>query len=1258
MRRRSSRFRGSIRDGARRRLSIAGLCVIVLALLSLSSAPAMALIQRGHSFSSSFGAPGTGAGELSNPSGVAVNESTGDVYVVDRANNRVEQFDAAGKFISAWGWGVKDGSREYEICTSGETCRSGVPGNGKGREGFHIGNGQLISPEAIAVDNSSSASSGDVYVVADVVSEHAYVFKFGPNGEFLRRLTSKGETEFDERVDGVAVDTKGVVWVDWSGGEVTSFTGGEPNRHRTENDFEVETGAAPPRPGFAVDSKDNLYVNFEPSEKFVESEEGEEGKNEKGEEPCEGSTCFISKLTSVEVPSEELHGSNLQPGEALARGIDGASSSARPIAVDLSGDDIYVEEGASVAAYTSEGALIQRFAAGDLTNGSGIAVDSATGAVYVADASAGKVDVFVPESPTAPRIDEISTTGVTPEAAVLNAQVDPAGAEATVEFQYGTASCEHGGCTGVPSGKAITGFGDQAVSVNTSALSPDTKYFYRVLAENSHGKVTSEENSFTTQPPVTTFKLADSRAWEMVSPPYKNGAGIESISFEGGIIQASEDGNAITYITTGPSEAEPEGNRSPAFTQNLATRSESGPAWSSKEIAIPFGHPLGDYAGELQEYLIFSPDLKFALVEPRGNSPASDPALAPEAAEKTIYVRHNEGCKPPPSSCYEPLVTAADDTAEPKPGFGGIPGRPDTGIQFETGTPDLGHVVLSSEVPLTKEATAPSPNFNFYEWSAGNKQLQLINVLPDGSPASGAEFGGGTHMVRNAISEDGSLIDWRAGEHLYVRNMVKGETVQVDTPEAGVEPGSNANPRFQTASSDGTRIFFTDEQRLTKDSSAAAGKADLYEFDVTTGALTDLSPGQGGEAAEVQYLLAGASEDGSTIYFVANGVLSSEPNGDGEKAVPGGCSPSLPIPGATCNLYVSHYDGETKSWGTTFIAALSNDDKPDWGESSLAGEGLSVLTARVAPNGEYLAFMSDRSLTGYDNRDANPASKGARAEEVFRYDRSANTLVCASCDPTGARPQGVLDTAEVPEGLGLLVDRPGIWEGQWLAGDIPGWTRSELGTTLYQSRYLSDSGRLFFEAADGLVPADVNGKDDVYEYEANGEGSCTSVGGCVSLISSGTSTRESAFLDASASGNDVFFLSSAQLVPTDHDTSFDVYDARVCTTGSPCVTPPLSETAKCGSANECKPPATTARAFVPPATVSPSGVGNLAPPKASVLPTKSVKLTKAQQLAKALKSCKKVKKKKKRAQCERQARKKYAAKKATKATRATAGKRK
>jgi hypothetical protein len=50
----------------------------------------------------------------------------------------------------------------------------------------------------------------------------------------------------------------------------------------------------------------------------------------------------------------------------------------------------------------------------------------------------------------------------------------------------------------------------------------------------------------------------------------------------------------------------------------------------------------------------------------------------------------------------------------------------------------------------------------------------------------------------------------------------------------------------------------------------------------------------------------------------------------------------------------------------------------------------------------------------------------------------------------------------------------------------------------------------------------------------------------VGRISSGHSAEQSAFMDASESGGDVFFLTNDQLVPAETDTQVDYYDARVC----------------------------------------------------------------------------------------------------------------
>ncbi len=1251
---------------ARRRRWL-GTSLLVAAGVLLFSSSALALVKRGHVYESalSFGSKGQGEGQFEDPAGVAISHvgpAAGDIYVVDRGNNRVEQFGPHHEFIAAWGWGVKDANKEYEICKSGQGCQAGTPGSGKGAERFRAYEGIFQSPEAIAVDNSTSSkdpSAGDIYVAATEVPTRSYVYKFGPNGEYMGRLTKKIETEEYSLVDGVSVDPQGQVWVAWRGeSAITSFSNAEKNKRLSEEPYFAED-LAEMRPGLAVDSNDNLYLNFEPDQKFLipesasyeETRYSEEDKGENGEEPCAVALpCFVAKLSTAGAGEE--HERPVELGEAFIDGLFGETSDA--VAVDPSNNDVYVDHATSVSAYTSSGTLIQSFGSGDLEHGSGVTVEPASGDVYVVDAAADSLKVFTPEERSPPTIDGLAAAKITSGGAELSAQISPAGgAGPIVSFEYGTEPCSGGSCTSVPDAQPLSeGYEDEPASATLARLAPGVSYHYRAVIEAGGETVTSGERTFTTAP--TT--LADNRAWEMVSPADKNGVGIESLPKEGGLIQASEDGNSISYITTGPSESEPEGNRSPAFTQNLARRivnSKGAPEWSSEEIAIhgPERAP-GVAPGKQQEYLYFSPDLTQALVEPVGRFQQSEPVLAPEASEKTIYIRDNPKCLESIATCYQPLVTNANDTAQPRKPFGGRNGEPATGLRFLGATSELEHVVLSSEVPLTSEATAQERNL--YEWSKATGQLQLVNVLPESRSAPLAAITLGTgEMRRDAISSDGSHVVWTAEEktvthvspHLYTRDMSTGTTRQVDAPKAGAELGEHEQVEFQSASANGSRVFFTDEQRLTPESSSPdiAEKTDLYVYEVGSGKLTDLTHARSGEPAGVQGLVLGNSAEGTIAYFVADGVLSENENAYHEKATPGRCvqAQGERIPGATCNLYVVRYNGST--WeAPSFIARLSNQDFPDWG--AISRQDLGEVSASVSPNGRYLAFMSQRSLTGYDNQAINPAAGGARAEEVYLYDDEAHTFTCASCKATGERPNAVLDTKESGEGLGLVVDRPEAWENVWLAGSIPGSTQIEGQEAQYQSRYLANTGRLYFDSADALVPADENGKEDVYELEQAGEGTCQNASGCVNLLSSGTSAQESAFIDANTSGSDVFFVTSAQLVPSDKDTNFDVYDARVCTSSSPCVKSETSTVVSCESSEACKGPSTSGPAYGTPATAVPSGSGNL-PPQGGVLPTKALKsvpkLTRAQKLAKALKACRKLRNKKKRVLCERSARKSY-----------------
>ncbi len=862
-------------------------------------------------------------------------------------------------------------------------------------------------------------------------------------------------------------------------------------------------------------------------------------------------------------------------------------------------------------------------------------------------------------------LPETYVTDVGSSSATLHAVLDPEGSATTYSFQYGTTSGY-----GTETQQASAGSGSAPVSVEAhiQGLAADTVYHFRVIGSVGAAAFQGADASFTTQPAATAFSLLDAREWEQVSPPDKHGASIEPLNFEGGVVQAAEGGGAITYTSEGSIVPEPEGNRTTEVSQVLSKRGTEG--WSSEDIATPHSDVGFFQIGAFAEYEFFSPDLSLGLVEPRGETPL--PPLK-EGAEKTIYERNDDDCEPTPTeaipaTCYLPLVTTANvEIPGSKLSIPPTEDQTNTSghhIEFEGASPDLSHVVFGEDdgEPLTKE----DEGGDLYEWAAG--RLSVVSVLPGGGGPTGGELGGLDHrVVRHAVSENGSRVVWLGTStgHLYLRDMESKETVELDEPEPGCAScgTENAQPHFQTASSDGSRVFFTDRAQLTADSTASvsASTADLYVFELTSGAgeplagrVNDLTVDrEPGERAAVEGEVIGTSEDGTYVYFVANGVLGDA--GD-HGAAAGNCAISSTISTGTCNLYVERYRGG--GWEEpVFIATLSGEDGHDYEPYG----GLPTLTARVSPDGQWLAFMSDRRLTGYDNSDA---ASGVPDEEVYLFDEATGRLVCASCNPTGERPAGVFDPAFRTEKntAPLLVDERDAWGGHWLAGSVPGWTPDNRELALYQSRYLSDSGRLFFDSPDSLVPADVDGKENVYEFEPVGVGGCRegaagsgevfapAAAGCVGLVSSGTSSQESEFLDATGvgpggeEGEEVFFLTASQLVAGDTDDAFDVYDAHSCSTVSPCIAASTVAAAPpCTTADSCRAaPAPQPSIYGAPPSATFSGPGNLAPPPPTAVKPKLE--TKAEKLAKALRACRKDKRKSRRMKCERAARKAYSAK--------------
>jgi sugar lactone lactonase YvrE len=129
------------------------------------------------------GSKGSGAGQLNSPSGIAL-DSFGVLDVTDTGNNRVVRFNEAGEFSSAVGANVNKTKveaggtlAEKNHCTasSGNVCQAGTTGAAEG-----------LMAEPIGITTSSG---GNFFVVEKANNR---VEKFNTNGELLAKFGSSG----------------------------------------------------------------------------------------------------------------------------------------------------------------------------------------------------------------------------------------------------------------------------------------------------------------------------------------------------------------------------------------------------------------------------------------------------------------------------------------------------------------------------------------------------------------------------------------------------------------------------------------------------------------------------------------------------------------------------------------------------------------------------------------------------------------------------------------------------------------------------------------------------------------------------------------------------------------------------------------------------------------------------------------------------------------------------------------------------------
>jgi hypothetical protein len=365
---------------------------------------------------------------------------------------------------------------------------------------------------------------------------------------------------------------------------------------------------------------------------------------------------------------------------------------------------------------------------------------------------------------------------------------------------------------------------------------------------------------------------------------------------------------------------------------------------------------------------------------------------------------------------------------------------------------------------------------------------------------------------------------------VYDRSATGGETHVVSLLPGDVTPRAGENAEFQGVSTDGSAVAFSllpsggsepalyvrIDNRVTKPVTTGAftfagirggflfyvAAGNVFRYDIDSGATTQVTLTADAELVNI-------AADGQTVYY-----LSATP---------------LPGSGAAAgqpNLY--SWSGTTQQ--STFVATVAPADLEGqpalnrWTESvspfKSQGQGPGGESSRVSADGSVLVFESRAKLAGYPNEGHT---------EIYVYDGSADTILCASCNPSG-------EPATSDARLESLEQLGGAGSG---------------GETMIVNNLSSDGHRVFFETSERLLSRDVDGVNDIYEWSDADPLASSSL----SLISAGTSTATSGpfglsepnvIFAISPSGNDIFFRTTDALVGgSESGGNYSIYDARV-----------------------------------------------------------------------------------------------------------------
>jgi len=385
---------------------------------------------------------------------------------------------------------------------------------------------------------------------------------------------------------------------------------------------------------------------------------------------------------------------------------------------------------------------------------------------------------------------------------------------------------------------------------------------------------------------------------------------------------------------------------------------------------------------------------------------------------------------------------------------------------------------------------------DLYERSGGTtKQVSAGQI--NGNGAFNAFFVGASAdgtRVFFFTAEPLVAADTDASVDVYERSG--GTTKRVS---AGQIKGNGAfGANFEGASADGTRVFFSTNEKLVAGDTDASN--DVYQR--SGGTTKRVSAGQINGNGALPAFFAGASADGTRVVFITNEQLVAADTD------------------ASQDVY-------ERSAGTTTKISPGNGAFPAFFNGASAdGARVFFQTAEQLVSGD-----TDASTDLYQ-RSAGGTTNRVSAGEINGNGAFNTTFDAASADGTRV----FFDSSEklVPTDIDSSSDvyeRSGGTTKRVSAGQING---NGAFSALFDGAS-TDGARVFFETSEKLVAADADASTDIYERS----------GGTTSRVSAGNGAFNAGFEGATPDGSALFFETEEKVIANDEDGSVDVYGAYV-----------------------------------------------------------------------------------------------------------------